>query len=220
MPTLLLLQALAQAASEAESALKASSAVLTDGSVEMPAEEAGTANNHAEVVAFLPLWIALLLFAAATAALCLCGYFHISLSDMCDDLINPITLCNERVSAKKLSYECGLHAVSFACWVVAWQPIGIVLALPTLLVRLSWQSQLKTDPTTIFTQRAQKSLRWRWTVMCVWHGITVFIGFFQLVVHGVNSLQRHVSRLEASGAGVGFHPMYAPHHAMYMHHAI
>eukprot|EP00966_Prymnesium_polylepis_P049179 1137982-Prymnesium_polylepis.1 len=80
MPTLLLLQALAQAASEAESALKASSAVLTDGSVEMPAEEAGTANNHAEVVAFLPLWIALLLFAAATAALCLCGYFHISLS--------------------------------------------------------------------------------------------------------------------------------------------
>ena len=80
MPTLLLLQLLAQAASEAESALKASSAVLTDGSVEMPAEEAGTANNHAEVVAFLPLWIALLLFAAATAALCLCGYFHISLS--------------------------------------------------------------------------------------------------------------------------------------------
>jgi len=172
------------------------------------------------VTAFLPLWISLLLFVTATSALCLCGYFHVSLSDMCDDLINPITLCNERVSATKLTYEAGLHAAGICCWLVAWQPIGIVLAIPTFLVRLSWRGALKTDPTTIFTQRTQQQLRWRWTVMCVWHGVAVFIGFFQLVVHGVNSLQRHATRFEAAGGGPGFHPLYNPHYPIYMHHAI
>lgn len=64
-------------------------------------------------------------------------------------------------------------------WALARQPLGLILALPTLGVRLAWREKLKTDPTTIFTERAQRELRWRWTAMCVWHGIAVFVGFFQ-----------------------------------------
>ena len=180
---LIIIQALAQ--QPEVDGLKIDSALLaSDGSATPLVASPGAAalppsSGMQEITCFLPLWLSVLLFVTAIAALCLCGHFHVSLSDMCDDLINPITLCNERVNSKLLGYECALHAVGTACWIFAWSPIGMLIAIPTLLLRLSWRTQLKTDPTTIFTDRVQRQLRWRWSVMCAWHAVATFAGFFQ-----------------------------------------
>jgi len=169
-----------------------------------------------EMDAFLPLFFALLLFASATAALCLCGYFHVALTDLSDDLINPHTLCDRRVNPR-LNIEFGLHAISAVVWLLAWQPVGLVLALPCLALRLKWRKALRCDTTTIFKESAQRGLRWRWSVMCGWHTVAVFIGFFQLIVHAVNALQRHIVRTNATES----HPFYGGrHYPVYMHYAM
>ena len=160
-----------------------------------------------QVEAFLPLMLALLLFASSTAALCLVGFFHVSLSDLCDDLVNPITLCHRKLNPK-VKVEGALYVLTALVWVLAWQPIGIALALPSLVLRFYWHHELHVDPTTIFKEAVQRALRWRWSVMCpmptlrvldplptsavhpftpgpnapcrcAWHGVAVFIGFFQ-----------------------------------------
>lgn len=167
-----------------------------------------------QVEAFLPLMLALLLFASSTAALCLVGFFHVSLSDLCDDLVNPITLCHRKLNPK-VKVEGALHVLTALVWVLAWQPIGIALALPSLVLRFYWHHELHVDPTTIFKEAVQRALRWRWSVMCAWHGVAVFIGFFQLVVHSVNALQRHAIYHNATGGLLHNHPLYNAHYPVY-----
>ncbi|KAL1521867.1 hypothetical protein AB1Y20_021518 [Prymnesium parvum] len=183
-------------------------------------EETPHASHPHELEAFMPLWVSVLLFAAAGAALSLCGHYHLSLSDMCDDRINPITLCRERISTKLLRCECALHAAEVGCWVFVWPPFGLFLALFTLAVRLSWASQLTLDPTTIFVERVQRNLRTKWCVMAGWHAIAAFLGFFQLTIHGVNAIQRHARQFESTAGNFGHHPLLNPHFTMHMHHAI
>ncbi len=132
-----------------------------------------------DITVGISLGAAMLLFIGCAFGFGLVAYFYLQLSDLCDDLINPYTLC-DRINSK-LHFEAAAHGAQFLAWLVALHPLGLIFSLLTVVLRALWwqQRKLEVDPTTCYNPRTQSGLRARWAVMAAWHGVVCFYAFVQ-----------------------------------------
>lgn len=148
--------------------------------------------NPADVVTALTLFPSLVLFAAACTGVGLGIFFIVSLSDLSEDLINPYTF-ETRINPK-LKFELAAHGVGVAVLLLGWNKWALLLAVPSLVLRIYWHAskQLDVDATTCFNDSTQSKLRHRWGLMSVWHGLALVYAFIQLVLHAALAVARTV----------------------------
>ena len=149
----------------------------------------------------LPFWCAVAALLASGAALSVCAYSLISLSDLAEDLINPYTF-SDRVNSRA-KVEFAAHATAALALSVGLSPLTLFLAVPTLLVRCWWwhRKRLVVDATTCYHARAQSQFRIYWCIMLAWHATSLLFAFTQLTIHAVVHLNElNPSTLDARDA--------------------